>query len=118
AGLTVPVVPGAILFDLGNGGDKSWDETPYPGLGRRAFEAAAEEFALGTAGAGYGASTLNWKGGLGSASVVLESGITVGALVAVNSLGTVTVGDTPQFWAAPWELEGEFGARGMAQYHD
>ena len=118
AGLHVPVVPGAILFDLANGGDKDWDTTPYPALGRRALDNAAEDFALGTAGAGYGATTLEWKGGLGSASAVLDSGITVGALVAVNSLGGVTVGDGPEFWAAPFECDNEFGGRGMANRHD
>jgi L-aminopeptidase/D-esterase-like protein len=112
-GLHVPVVPGAIIFDLANGGDKGWDISPYPALGRAALEAAGAEFALGTAGAGYGATTANWKGGLGSASAVLESGITVGALVAVNALGSVTVGDGPQFWAAPWEMGGEFGGLGL-----
>ncbi|MDE3239319.1 MAG: P1 family peptidase [Paracoccaceae bacterium] len=110
----VPIVPGAILFDLTNGGDKAWDDNPYRALGRRALESAAEDFALGTAGAGTGATTANLKGGLGSASVVLANGITVGALVAVNALGSVTVGDGPAFWAAPWELAGEFGGRGHA----
>lgn len=115
AGLRVPVVPGAILFDLANGGDKDWDESPYAGLGRRALEAAGSDFALGTAGAGYGASTRNLKGGLGSASAVLSSGVTVGALVGVNPLGSVTVGEGGQFWAAPWEMGAEFGGRGVAQ---
>ncbi|MBI1220318.1 MAG: peptidase T4 [Rhodobacteraceae bacterium] len=110
----VPIVPGAILFDLLNGGEKGWAENPYKRLGRAALDAAAEQFALGTAGAGTGATTGNLKGGLGSASAVLESGITVGALVAVNALGRVTVGDGPQFWAAPWELGDEFGGLGLA----
>ncbi|MDZ7907995.1 MAG: P1 family peptidase [Gemmobacter sp.] len=109
----VPIVPGAILFDLLNGGDKRWDRNPYAPLGRAALEAAAGDFALGTAGAGYGAATAQWKGGLGSASCVLDSGITVGALVAVNALGSVTVGDGPQFWAAPWEIGEEFGGLGL-----
>ena len=99
----VPIVPGAILFDLLNGGDKDWTDSPYPLLGRAALEVASADFALGTAGAGYGAMTANLKGGLGSASTVLPSGITVGALVAVNALGSATVGDTAHFWAAPWE---------------
>ena len=111
----VPIVPGAILFDLLNGGDKGWRENPYKRLGRAALAAAGAGFALGSAGAGYGAMTGTLKGGLGSASAVLESGITVGALVAVNALGSVTVGDGPQFWAAPWELAGEFGGLGAAR---
>lgn len=110
----VPIVPGAIVFDLLNGGDKGWTESPYPTLGRRAFDAAAPDFALGTAGAGYGAMTGNLKGGLGSASCVLPSGLTVGALVVVNALGQATVGATPHFWAAPFEQGAEFGGLGPA----
>lgn len=113
----VPIVPGEILFDLLNGGDKDWQGNPYAGLGLAAFEAAAEDFALGSAGAGFGAMTGTWKGGLGSASVILDNGLTVGALVAVNALGSATVGDGPQFWAAPWEIGGEFGGLGVATRH-
>jgi L-aminopeptidase/D-esterase-like protein len=111
----VPIVPGAILFDLLNGGQKQWAVNPYGGLGRQALAAAAEVFELGTAGAGYGALTGRWKGGLGSASAVLDSGITVGALVAVNALGSPTVGEGRQFWAAPWEMDNEFGGLGIAR---
>lgn len=114
----VPIVPGAILFDLLNGGDKGWLRNPYADLGLAALRAADNTFALGTAGAGYGAMTGNWKGGLGSASTVLESGLTVGALVAVNALGSVTMGEGPEFWAAPWEFGAEFGGRGMGRGHD
>lgn len=112
----VPIVPGAILFDLLNGGDKDWDRNPYPALGLAAFHAAGPDFALGSAGAGFGATTGHWKGGLGSASAVLDSGITVGALVAVNALGSVTVGEGPQFWAAPFEIGAEFGGLGPAPH--
>lgn len=108
----VPIVPAAILFDLLNGGDKAWGVNPYPALGRSALADAAPDFALGTAGAGFGATTGRWKGGLGSASAVLESGLTVGALVAVNALGSATVAEGPHFWAAPWEIGEEFGALG------
>jgi D-aminopeptidase len=114
----VPIVPGAILFDLLNGGDKAWDVNPYGAMGRAALEAAGEAFALGSAGAGFGAATGNLKGGLGSASAVLQNGLTVGALVAVNALGQATVGEGPQFWAAPWEMGAEFGGLGMAGAHD
>ena len=110
----VPIVPGAIVFDLLNGGDKSWTASPYPALGQSAFNAAAPDFTLGTAGAGYGAMTGTLKGGLGSASCVLPSGLTVGALVVVNALGQTTVGETPHFWAAPWEESQEFGGLGPA----
>lgn len=114
--IRVPIVPGAILFDLLNGGEKDWSENPYPALGRAALAAAGDDFALGTAGAGYGAMTGRWKGGLGSASAVLDSGHTVGALVAVNALGSVTMGDGPQFWAAPFEMGAEFGGLGHGRH--
>lgn len=111
----VPIVPGAILFDLLNGGDKQWGRyPPYRELGFAAAEAAAETFALGSAGAGTGATTASLKGGLGSASA--QSGRhVVGALVAVNALGSVTIGDSPHFWAAPYEQAGEFGNLGLPQ---
>jgi D-aminopeptidase len=111
----VPIVPGAILFDLLNGGAKAWSENPYKALGRRALDAAGEAFHLGTSGAGTGATTNGLKGGLGSASAVLGNGLTVGALVAVNALGSVTVAEGPEFWAAPWEIAGEFGGLGLPE---
>lgn len=111
----VPIVPGAILFDLLNGGNKDWRENPYKGLGRAALAAASEDFEIGSAGAGTGATTVNLRGGLGSASAVLPGGVTVGALVAVNALGSATVGDGPEFWAAPFEMGAEFGGRGVAR---
>lgn len=108
----VPIVPAAILFDLLNGGETDWTESPYPTLGARAYAAAAAEFALGTAGAGAGALTGMLKGGLGSASLVLETGATVGALVAANPVGAVTTPGQRHFWAAPYEIDGEFGGLG------
>lgn len=113
-GAVVPIVPGAILFDLLNGGEKDWEENPYRILGRAAMDAASVDFSLGTAGAGTGATTADFKGGLGSASVVLPQGFTVGALVAVNAVGTTVVEGGPHFWAAPGEISGEFGGRGAA----
>ena len=77
----VPIVPGAILFDLLNGGNKDWRDNPYPRLGAAAFRAAANSFDLGSAGAGLGALTRGLKGGLGSASCVLDNGLTVGVEV-------------------------------------
>lgn len=110
----VPIVPAAILFDLINGGDKDWGAaSPYPALGRAALAAAAKDFAIGSVGAGAGATTVNLKGGLGSASMRLGSGITVAALVAVNALGQPTIGDTAHFWAAAFERDGEFGGLGL-----
>jgi len=113
-GQKVPIVPAAILFDLLNGGNKNWIQNPYNALGRLALADASQIFDLGTIGAGTGATTANLKGGLGSASLVLPSGHTVGALVAVNALGSATVGDTPHFWAAPFEVDREFGGHGPA----
>lgn len=108
----VPIVPGAILFDLINGGDKGWDVIPYAALGRHALETASSDFALGTAGAGYGALTGQYKGGLGSASLQLPNGIVVGALMAANPLGNVTTQDGKHFWSAPFEFGDEFGGLG------
>lgn len=108
----VPLVPAAILFDLLNGGDKAWTGNPYPALGRAALRDAAADFRIGTAGAGAGAQTGMHKGGLGSASLVLEDGATVGALVAVNPLGSVTTPSGRHFWAAHAEFGDEFGGLG------
>lgn len=114
----VPIVPGAILFDLLNGGNKDWQENPYRNLGAQAFDAAEPEFGLGSFGAGCGATTQDLKGGLGSASVVLENGLTVGALVAANPLGSAIQAGTKHFWAAPFEMDGEFGGHGPAATFD
>jgi L-aminopeptidase/D-esterase-like protein len=112
-GFRVPIVPAAILFDLRNGGDKDWGRyPPYRELGYEATQAAAVDFPLGTVGAGVGALTSGLKGGLGSASTVLDSGITIGALAAVNPIGSVTVGRGRHFWAAPFEIGNEFGGLG------
>ncbi|CTQ34280.1 P1 family peptidase [Jannaschia rubra] len=110
----VPIVPGAILFDLLNGGDKGWDRNPYGALGRAALDDAGRQFPLGSVGAGFGATTMDLAGGLGSASVVLDCGITVGALVAVNALGCVC-DDGGRFHSAPYEMDAEFGGRGPAR---
>ena len=110
----IPIVPGAILFDLLNGGDKDWGRfSPYRDLGHAAAVAADRDFALGSAGAGLGATTVNLKGGIGSASAQTRSGHLVAALVAVNAAGSATVGNGPWFWAAPFERDGEFGGRGL-----
>jgi D-aminopeptidase len=111
----VPIVPGAILFDLLAGGDKNWGRfAPYRDLGyAAAAAAAAAEFGLGSAGAGLGATTVDLKGGIGSASAVTSDGIVVGALVAVNAAGSAVIGGGPWFWAAPFEREAEFGGHGL-----
>jgi D-aminopeptidase len=110
----VPIVPGAILFDLLNGGDKEWGRyPPYRELAYAAAGRASADFALGSVGAGLGATTVNFKGGIGSASATTDAGFTVGALAAVNAAGSVVIDDGPWFWAAPYEQNGEFGGHGL-----
>jgi len=111
---TVPIVPAAILFDLLNGGDKDWRENPYRRLGLDAYQNAGTSMKLGTVGAGTGAAAGALKGGLGTASLILPDGVTVAALVACNALGNTTT-PTGQFYAAPFEIEAEFGSYGMAK---
>lgn len=110
-----PIVPAACLYDLANGGDKQWEmEPPYRRLAVAALEGASDRFDLGTAGAGYGAEAGTLKGGIGSASAVMASGWTVGAIVAVNSVGSVVAPGGKTFWAAPFEIGDEFGGLGSA----
>jgi len=110
----IPIVPGAVVFDLLNGGDKQWGRfAPYRDLGYAAAAAAGNDFALGSTGAGLGATTANLKGGVGSASAATPSGVRVAALAVVNAVGSVTVGDGPWFWAAPFESGNEYGGRGL-----
>ncbi len=108
----VPIVPGAILFDLFEGQERGWKRNPYADLGAAAFDAAAQDFALGTEGAGTGALSAMLKGGLGSASLQIDGGATVGALVAANPIGSVTAPGDRYFYAAPFEIDGEFGGLG------
>ncbi|HEY0418714.1 MAG TPA: P1 family peptidase, partial [Acetobacteraceae bacterium] len=106
----VPIVPAAVLFDLGNGGDKHWgDRPPYRDLALAACAAAGRDFALGNAGAGSGAKAGDLKGGLGSVSAVTDDGFQVGALVAANPLGSVVMPGDGAFWAWALERNGEFG---------
>jgi D-aminopeptidase len=110
----VPIVPGAILFDLLNGGDKHWGRyPPYRELAYAAAGSASADFRLGSVGAGCGATTANFKGGIGSASAVTDGGFAVAALAAVNAAGSAVVGDGPWFWAGPYEQNGEFGGHGL-----
>ncbi len=109
----VPIVPAAIIFDLINGGDKDWHTSPYPALGKAALSNVETNFALGSVGAGTGAMSAMLKGGTGSASLVLDSGITVGALMIANPIGSVTTPGERHFWAAPYEIDGEFGGKGV-----
>jgi L-aminopeptidase/D-esterase-like protein len=116
--IQVPIVPGAILFDLVAAGDKDWGRfSPYRDLGYAAATSAGAgagvEFALGSTGAGLGATTADFKGGVGSASGTTEDGLTVGALAAVNAAGSTVIGGGPWFWAAPFEQDAEFGGLGL-----
>jgi L-aminopeptidase/D-esterase-like protein len=109
----VPIVPGAIIFDLMTGGPKQWEGSPWWSLGRAAAAAATgaagTDFRLGNAGAGLGARAGGLKGGLGSTSLATATA-TVGALAVVNSLGSTVVPGSSAFWAWPLERDGEFGA--------
>lgn len=106
----IPIVPAAVLHDLGNGGNKSWGiDPPYRTLGMQALAAASADFALGSVGAGRGAMAGLIKGGVGSASIDLGEGLVVGALIALNSIGSALMPDGKTYWAWPFELDGEFG---------
>lgn len=114
----VPIVPGASLFDLANGGDKArmaslQSQSIYSALGVAACEAASGRPEIGSVGAGTGVTTADLKGGFGMAVTVLEGGVRVAAFVAANSVGRVTFGATPYFRAAPFEVDGEFGGLGL-----
>lgn len=110
----VPIVPSAIVFDLMNGGRKDWDISPYNALGRQAYQNRLRQSDNGTIGAGYGAIAGQLKGGLGTASFRLDSGITVAALIVANPVGAVITPDNRHFWAAPFEMHDEFGGFGSS----
>jgi len=106
----IPIVPAAVLHDLGNGGDKAWGmHPPYRELGLASVAAAQRDFALGRVGAGRGAMAGLISGGLGSASLDLGDGLLVGALVAANPVGSALMPDGQTFWAWPFEIDAEFG---------
>ncbi len=116
--VSVPIVPAAILFDLLNGGEKSCiRKHTYFEFGEKAVFNASCEFPLGSVGAGTGAKAGTLKGGIGTSSLVQKSvnsiGFTVGALAVTNSFGSVTLPGLPDFWAWPFERNGELGGRGI-----
>ncbi|MBS1102954.1 P1 family peptidase [Gluconobacter sp. Dm-62] len=113
--IRVPIVVQASLYDLPPGGQTTWGRySPYAEMGHQAATSARSGvFGLGTAGAGTGATTATLRGGLGSASTITPAGHRVAALVAVNAVGTATIGDGPHFWSAPFEQGKEFGRLGM-----
>ena len=105
-----PIVPAAILYDLANGGDKEWGtQPPYNQLGVQSYAVRSVDFSLGRAGAGLGARAGQLRGGLGSASIVTDDGLTVGAIVGVNCFGATQMPGTETFWSWPYEIAGEFG---------
>jgi L-aminopeptidase/D-esterase-like protein len=112
----IPIVPAAVLHDLGNGGDKQWGlDPPYRKLGALSLDAATADFSQGAVGAGRGAMAGLVKGGIGSASLDFGNGLMVGALAAVNSIGSALMPDGKTFWAWPFELQREFGGSGPPQ---
>jgi L-aminopeptidase/D-esterase-like protein len=111
----VPIVPAAILFDLNFPGRRHWSGAPpHRRLGDAAAARAGQVFALGNAGAGLGAKAGRLKGGIGSASLRLGDGVTVGAIVAVNCCGSVVRPDCGRLWAAEAALPGEIPAQPAA----
>lgn len=106
AGQVVPIVPAAVIFDLGRGGD--FDARPDAGFGAAAYAAAsAESPGQGVVGAGAGAQAGGLKGGLGTASAVLSDGSTVAALVVVNAVGSAVDPTTGELYGARALLEGD-----------
>jgi D-aminopeptidase len=87
-------------------------EQLYTLLGKQALSRCADTLSLGSVGAGTGATTANLKGGLGSASLVLPNEATVGALAVVNAHGSAVHPENGRFWAAPYEIDNEFGGFG------
>lgn len=108
--MRVPIVPGAIIFDLMNGGDKNWGHAPpYRDLGLKALAQRSTSLRLGNAGAGFGATAGALKGGQGSASVALDDGVIIGALMIANPIGSVVDHRNGAFWAAPFAQADELG---------
>ena len=109
-GEVVPIVVGAVIFDLGRGGD--FARRPGAEMGERAYDAALSSSTgpvpIGVVGAGTGATAGGLKGAVGSASVVLADGTTVAALVVVNAFGSCVDPYTGELYAARFGLAGEF----------
>jgi len=128
-GEVVPIVPAAVIFDLGRGGD--FAKRPGAAMGQDAYDAAVSESTppgpestrsgsdstrsgsagtvpIGVVGAGTGATAGGLKGAVGSASVVLADGTTVAVLVVVNAFGSCVDPLTGELYAARFGLPGEF----------
>lgn len=105
-GDVVPIVPAAVIFDLGRGGDFS--AFPDASFGEAAARVATSDAPqLGNVGAGTGAKTGGLKGGVGSASDVLPDGTTVAALVVVNAVGSAVDPATGTFHGGPYLAPGD-----------
>lgn len=114
----VPLVAGVNIGDLANGGDKGWDcaAPPYHDLALAAAETASADVRQGNAGVGMGAVSGPFKGGLGSASAFdPETGVTLGALIAVNSAGSVAMPGSPTMWAWHLEQDRELGGQPLPE---
>jgi L-aminopeptidase/D-esterase-like protein len=108
-GKAAPIVPAAVLFDLGRG--LSYPPPVTPDWGYEACERAhGGAIPMGCVGAGTGAVAGSLKGGVGTASEHLPSGVVVGALATVNAFGHTVNPATGRFWEAGLEKDGEFGA--------
>ncbi|GAB6904621.1 conserved hypothetical protein [Desulfosarcina cetonica] len=109
-GQVAPIVPAAVLYDLGRG--PTFKPPVASAWGEKACQTATDgPVACGCVGAGTGAQAGGIKGGVGSASAILECGMLVGALAAVNSLGSTIDPVTGTFWEARLEMEAEFAGR-------
>jgi len=108
----LPIIPGAIIYDLPMGGEKDWGNCPnYADLASAACDNAGLDFSLGNVGAGMGASAGPLKAGLGSASVVGDDGLQIGALVVTNPFGRATMPGSGTLWAWALERAGEMGGQ-------
>jgi len=111
-GVIVPIVPAAIIFDPPAGGAQDWHQSPpHRAMAIEACGAASIRIEQGNVGAGMGATAGTLKGGLGSASVIRDDGIQVGALAIANPFGSTVAPNSSVFWAAPYELAGELGGQ-------
>jgi L-aminopeptidase/D-esterase-like protein len=115
-GEVVPIVPGAVIFDCNRGG--AFDRWPDAGFGAAAVAAASTDPPqLGVVGAGTGAQVGGLKGGVGSASAVLEDGTTVAALVVLNAVGSAVDPSTGDLYGARWLLDGDTDVGAGAPAH-
>ena len=106
-GMLVPIVPAAVIFDLGRG-EARGRVTEASGY-EACRLASGGRVPMGNVGAGTGAVSGGLKGGVGTASEVLENGTTVGAIVVVNSSGSAVDTRAGGFYARNLEMDGEFG---------